>query len=269
MTITWTPQLRNDDNPLYYAIAKAIEEDISTGRLPEGSHLPTHRELALRMGIAIGTVTRAYRVAEQMGLIHGEGRRGTIVGNQTAGKASFSRLIDSVRTVHDTDCCLPFGVDLTDLSSTLRTIAELPNLPGFLQYEKQSDLLTYQEAGSTWFSNLGLSVPAESLVLTWGAHHGMMLALATAVSHGDTIAAEELAYSGLLPIAHFLGLKVIGITIDQEGITPEAFEAACKRDNPRALVCNPTVQNPTNATMTKARRLEILSIAERFDVAII
>ena len=65
MTI-WTPTL-SGRGPLYRQLLDAIRHAIQQGELPAGSKLPTHRALADRIGVTVGTVTRAYHEAEQSG----------------------------------------------------------------------------------------------------------------------------------------------------------------------------------------------------------
>src|SRR3954452_6959636 len=78
MTI-WSPDLPTGGQPKYAALIEAISRDIQSGRLPPGTRLPTQRELASRLKIAIGTVSRAYAIAEQRGILQGEVGRGTFV----------------------------------------------------------------------------------------------------------------------------------------------------------------------------------------------
>jgi DNA-binding transcriptional regulator YhcF (GntR family) len=52
---------------------------IATGLLPVGRRLPTIRQLAADLGLAGGTIARAYRELEQAGLIRSRGRHGTFV----------------------------------------------------------------------------------------------------------------------------------------------------------------------------------------------
>ena len=78
MTI-WTPDLRQRTGPRYIAIAEALSEDASGGRLRPGTRLPTHRDLADRLGVTVGTITRAYAEATRRGLVTGEVGRGTFV----------------------------------------------------------------------------------------------------------------------------------------------------------------------------------------------
>src|SRR6187401_2159118 len=76
---SWMPDLRERNRPLYRAIADALAEDIDARRLTPGTRLPTPRELAERVGVSVGTVTRAYAEAEKRGLVSGEVGRGTYV----------------------------------------------------------------------------------------------------------------------------------------------------------------------------------------------
>ena len=82
---TWTPELAKFSGPRYAAIANALAADVSAGRLKPGDRLPPHRELAWRLKVTVGTVTRAYTEAERRGLIAGEVGRGTFVRDQGGG----------------------------------------------------------------------------------------------------------------------------------------------------------------------------------------
>jgi DNA-binding transcriptional MocR family regulator len=57
--------------------------------------------------------------------------------------------------------------------------------------------------------------------------------------------------------------------MDEQGIQPEAFEAACRNSAPKALYCMPTLQNPTGAVMPEERRRTIAAIAEAHDLPVI
>src|SRR4051812_42646153 len=83
----WLPELKRETSPVYREIADAIAGDIAAGALPPGTRLPTHRDLAWRLGVTVGTVSRAYAEAERRGLIGGEIGRGTFVlpGRQDFG----------------------------------------------------------------------------------------------------------------------------------------------------------------------------------------
>ena len=65
MTI-WTPPL-SGQGPLYRQLADAIAQAIESGELTAEQRLPTHRALAEQLGVTVGTITRAYALAEQQG----------------------------------------------------------------------------------------------------------------------------------------------------------------------------------------------------------
>jgi len=81
----WSPAVGADAEPKYQALLDALRRDIESGTLPPGTRLPTQRDLARRLGIAIGTVGRAYAVAEQRGMVSGEVGRGTFVRGPEPG----------------------------------------------------------------------------------------------------------------------------------------------------------------------------------------
>ena len=89
---TWVPTLATD-RPRYRAIADAIAADLADGRLAAGERLPPQRELAWKLGVTVGTVTRAYQEAEKRGLLTGEVGRGSFLRDPGASLAAISNLI--------------------------------------------------------------------------------------------------------------------------------------------------------------------------------
>src|SRR5579859_1988884 len=67
----------------YQAVVDAFAADIRSGRLPAGTRLPTHRQLAALEGIALVTASRVYAELEAVGLVSGEQGRGTFVRDIT------------------------------------------------------------------------------------------------------------------------------------------------------------------------------------------
>ncbi len=63
-------------------IAASIENGIRSGRLRVGERLPTVRALAIRLHVSPTTVAAAYNALRVRGLVHGSGRRGTVVNRR-------------------------------------------------------------------------------------------------------------------------------------------------------------------------------------------
>ena len=66
----------------YEQIRSQVATMAATGTLPPGARLPTIRQLAADLGLAGGTVARAYRELEAEGVIVTRGRHGTFVVDQ-------------------------------------------------------------------------------------------------------------------------------------------------------------------------------------------
>lgn len=69
----------DDPTPPYEQLRRQLTLLIETGQLPAGERLPTLRHLARDLGLAVGTVNRAYRELESVGLIRTSRGGGTRV----------------------------------------------------------------------------------------------------------------------------------------------------------------------------------------------
>ncbi|WP_104110142.1 GntR family transcriptional regulator [Arthrobacter sp. N199823] len=65
--------------PPYEQVQTQISSLIAVGQLPAGTRLPTIRSLAADLGVAAGTVARAYKELEAAGLVTTNRRQGTVV----------------------------------------------------------------------------------------------------------------------------------------------------------------------------------------------
>lgn len=81
----------SDRTPPYQQIRAAVLAAIGTGELNPGDRLPTVRQLAGDLGLAPGTVLRAYAELEEDGLIDSRGRRGTFVRDRPPVAADGQR----------------------------------------------------------------------------------------------------------------------------------------------------------------------------------
>jgi DNA-binding transcriptional MocR family regulator len=263
----WKPTFSNREQPLYLAIANSIADDIANGKLSDGERLPPQRELADQLRVALTTVTRAYTEAERRGLVSGEVGRGTYVRRQeTFGLRSA---ISSPSAVDLTINNLPpFELAAELLESASRVLARAESRAVF-EYQPHHGSPRHREAGASFLSGLGRSASADQVVVTAGAQHAMAVVFSTIVNPGDLVLTGEVTYSGMKSLANFLHLRLRGLAMDDEGIRPEALEAACATTDAKALYCMPTLQNPTGAVMSETRRRDVVAVAERYDIAVV
>ncbi len=116
--------VRIDDEshvPPYRQLVDQLLAQVAGGRLPVGQRLPPVRQLAADLGLANGTVARAYRNLEEAGLLKTEGRRGTFVAQQTRPMTEDERS-DYLRrkTAELVHAAVAVGASKTDVKSAVK-----------------------------------------------------------------------------------------------------------------------------------------------------
>ncbi|HET6731789.1 GntR family transcriptional regulator [Mycobacterium sp.] len=77
-------------SPLFDQLRTQIIDGVRDGRLPPGTRLPTVRELAGQLELAVNTVARAYRELESAGILETRGRFGTFVARADPADAAMA-----------------------------------------------------------------------------------------------------------------------------------------------------------------------------------
>lgn len=255
----WKPKL-TERKHLATRILRALAADIEAGHLAPGQQLPTHRELAEHLNVALGTVTRAYALAQDQGLVTGTTGRGTFVAAQPAAQEGIIDLTRNLVHREQRD---------GNIRALLGAFGDARKAALLLDEEQDpAGVLEHRTAAARWMSRPGFAPAADDMVICSGVQHAMHTILATIAKPGDVVVTEAVTYAGIKAIAPLSGLQLRGLPIDSEGIDPQAFEDACQR-GARILYTTPTLHNPTTITMSANRRKEIARIAEAFDAAIL
>jgi len=265
--MTWTPAISDRSGPIYRSIADALAEDVAQGRLKPGTRLPTHRDLAYRLGVTIGTITRAYAEGEKRGLLAGEVGRGTFVRPSTENimiEDQSSEPINLTTVVPGTVATVAPIV-----AARMKAVAEDQNFFGLLTYHPYGGSERHRAAGAAWMQSLGIDADPARVLISAGAQHGILIAFGTLARAGDTVVSECLSYGSVRATAELLGLKLRGLAMDEQGLLPDAFDAACRSGKVRIVYCLPTLHNPTTLIMPADRRAAIAEIARRHDVMIV
>jgi len=274
---TWAPDLRQRKGPRYLAIAEALAEDAGSGRLRPGARLPTHRDLAERLGLTVGTVTRAYAEAARRRLVSGEVGRGTFVrgpGTRFAGSLPGpSPAADGEAGLIDLTANLPPSApddgEAATLARTLGALSRRKDLARLLAYPPEGGAREHRAAGAEWVRRSGLAAAPERILVSSGSQHGMTAVFAALLAPGDVVLTEALTYPGMKALAGLLSLRLQGVALDENGMRPDALAAACRARPPKAIYCVPTLQNPTASIMPEERRREIAAVAREHGVLIV
>ncbi len=86
----WVQADPSASKPLFDQLRSQIIEGIRSGRLSPGTRLPTVRELAAQLNMAVNTVARAYRELESAGILETRGRFGTFVARTDPADAAMA-----------------------------------------------------------------------------------------------------------------------------------------------------------------------------------
>src|ERR1700739_825174 len=119
----------------------------------------------------------------------------------------------------------------------------------------------------------GIDCSAVDILIVSGSLQALDLVNATLLGRGDTVIIERDTYQGSLNRLTRLGVNVVGIPLDQDGMGMDALGTALadlKRRGitPKYIYTIPTVQNPTGTILPPARRTELLKLAEQYGVPI-
>ena len=266
----WLPTLEGSDAPRYQAIVTALKEDISSGQLGPGDRIPTQRALAKRLGMALGTVTRAYAEAERHGLIRSRGARGTFIAGPDGQRDEGTLGIpDPASSVIEMSIDLPLHGEDPDLGPVLHDIARRNNTAELLRYHAVAGTPRHREAGVAWAARFGVETSANRVVVCAGTQHALTVSLMSVAAPGDTVLCSELTYPGMKSVASHLHLRLQGVASDERGILPQAVEEACRSTTVKGLYCNPSFHNPTTVQLDLKRRQQLAKLAQKYDFSIL
>lgn len=253
--------------PKYLAIADALARDIGAGKLAAGSRLPPQRALAEALGVDLTTVTRAYGEAQRLGLIEGDGRRGSFVRERTdqTPKSGWTNMADAGMNAPPE---LPGGMLVTEFRRAVETLLGASD-PIAMQYQPRGGMPAAREAGARLLGARGIPCFEDSVVVTAGGQHALHAIFSAEFSAGDTLAVAGFVYPGLLALARRFEVSLRVIPSDANGLETDALEAACATGAIRGVYVVPTNDNPTTITTSIERRKAIASVAERNGLIVI
>ncbi|MSP74583.1 MAG: PLP-dependent aminotransferase family protein [Rhodospirillaceae bacterium] len=262
----WIPTLGGQPGPVYAGIVEALNADIASGRLHRGQRLPTHRALARALGVDLTTVTRAYNEARRRGLTEARVGQGTFVAESRVRAPRAA----AAGVEFDLSMNLPPEPIEADLEGRVAR-----GLAGLQRDFGVSDFLSYQHAGGSeadrgvaadWLRRRVRTAEASRLVVFPGTQTALMALLLALTKPGDVVLTDRLTYPGFKAAAAALGVRLVGVPSDGEGMIPEALDEACRRHAPKAVYLIPTIHNPTTLTLGPARREQLAAAIRRHDL---
>lgn len=233
---------------------------MGSGELEPGRLLPPMRELAAQLGVNPNTVAAAYRTLRERGVIETAGRRGSRIRSKpaTTGREYIRVDVpDGVRNVADgnPDHALLPGLAEAFAAAVERADRE-PVMYGDAAVEPELARLARAELDAD-------SVPDGPLVVTSGSLDAIERVLAAHLKPGDAVALEDPGWGSLLDLVPALGLRVVAMSVDDEGPVPDDVRRALDA-GARALIVTGRAQNPTGAAVTATRARALRSVLKKY-----
>ena len=275
-----------DDTPLRVAIYQQIRRAILDGRLRAGDALPPTRELAHRLKVSRSTIEVTYERLGAEGFVVSRVGAGTYVrdgiaattprgsarGSSNALRARpvwqqitlptsfYQRVRYDFRSGLPDASCFPHQSWRSHVARVLRSDTGRAGM-----YERAAGHAGLREA-IAWHLGVsrGLQVTADEIVITSGAQQAIDIIARVLLGRGDVVAMEDPGYQPARRLFLSLGLRVVGVPVDREGIVVEALPGRA-----RLVYVTPSHQYPLGVSMTPARRRALLSWAERCGAAIV
>jgi DNA-binding transcriptional MocR family regulator len=265
----WIPAIAEWQGPIYLRIVDALSADINSRRLNRGQQLPTHRALAEALGVDLTTVTRAYGEARRRGLIEARVGQGTFVSETTARQAADI----PVQVKIDLSMNVPpqpveANLDLR-IAQGLAAIRSEASFSAYLNYARPGGSDDEREVAAQWLRPRLTTAAPERLVIYPGTQAVLFNTLLALTSPGDVVLTENLTFPGIKAAASRLGVRLVGVEMDRDGVLPDALATACKQYQPKAIYLIPTLHNPSTTTLPPARRQAIAEIVRQHGVWLI
>ncbi|WP_341705584.1 PLP-dependent aminotransferase family protein, partial [Ferrovibrio sp.] len=155
------------------------------------------------------------------------------------------------------------------LRRSLQQVAAKRGLQHLLGYSRTLGDPAHRAAAAQWIGRTGLAVAPEQLIVTAGAQQALAITINAMAMPNETVMVESLTYGGVHENARLRPVRMEAVAMDEEGLRPDALAAAAKRTGSRVVLVQPTIHNPTTATMSLQRREDIVAVARRHDLTII
>jgi DNA-binding transcriptional MocR family regulator len=259
----WLPTINEGSGPVYRRIVDALSNDIANGRLKRGQQLPTHRALAQSLRLDLTTVTRAYGEARRRGLLDARVGQGTFVSETTTrATVDLPHPVKIDLSMNVPPQPIEANLDIR-IAQGLASIQKETGFSTFLNYQRPGGGDEDRDTAANWLRVRVPKAQADRLVIYPGSQSAIFNVLLSLTSPADVVLTEALTYPGVRAAAGRLGVRLVGVTMDEQGILPEALGSACRQHKPKAVYLVPTMHNPTTVTLSPLRRKAIAEIIRK------
>ena len=266
--MSWKPTLQHSKKPLYLTLAEQLEQDIHNGTLRPGTKLPPQRELADFLDINVSTVTRAFKICSNKGLLSSAVGSGTFVSyDVNTSTLIIPEKADS--SIIELGSMMPETLPQKEATELLQKMLTEENCKNLFQYSYQEEF-RYKEAAAQLLGKVGLpATDPRCILFANGGQNALAAAFVGLFRPGDRIGVDPLIYPGVKGVAKLFGIQLVPLKHENGEISEEGLLSAWKNEGIKGLYVMPDLNNPTNHTMTEACRKMIAEAARELDLIIL
>jgi 2-aminoadipate transaminase len=273
--------------PLYKQLADSVSTLIAKGSMQVGERLPPTRELAGQLGLNRTTVSAAYSLLEQSGVIEGHVGRGSFVARPpSADQPHTSALPKDWNTIlpplesaftpaHHVEISFASSrpaqdeFPLPQFRTLSKEVIDSADAPEILQLGSPHGYAPLRRYLTNDAQAAGIARSGDDLMITNGCQQALDLIARLFGSDGARVVLEDPGYHGMLRVFSRAGAELVPVAVDESGMDVDALEQIVRRQSPRLVVVTPSFQNPTGATLTLERRRRIVSLAQRYGFVLV
>ncbi|GGU31198.1 aminotransferase-like domain-containing protein [Streptomyces violascens] len=241
----------------YRRVADEVAGEIESGVLRPGDRLSAQRAFARRRRIAVSTAIRVYGELGRRGLVVGEVGRGTFVRAAPPHPGSVLAE-DSGRTPVNLELNYPVVEGQSELMTrSLGGLLRPDVLTEATRPAAADGTARAREAAAGLLARPGWRPHPDRVLFAGNGRQAIAAALSALVRPGARLGVEELTYPLVKAVAEQLGIVLVPLAMDTQGVLPEALAAAHRRTSLSAVYLQPTLHNPLTLTMGWERRAQL------------
>ncbi|MDR7857331.1 PLP-dependent aminotransferase family protein [Tissierella sp.] len=139
-----------------------------------------------------------------------------------------------------------------------------------LQYASTEGDPDLRKAITKRMAKVEVNVNPEDILVTSGSQQGLDFAAKIFINPGDIIICESPTYLGAINAFKAYEPKFIEVSTDKDGMDMDELEEALKNNNNvKFIYVIPDFQNPSGKTWSVERRVRLIELANKYDIAII
>ncbi|MEO5675552.1 MAG: PLP-dependent aminotransferase family protein [Chitinophagales bacterium] len=287
---------KSSSQPVYLQIANSIIMEIKEGVIKPGMKMPGTRELSQLLKVHRQTLVNAYTELEAQGWINSVPSKGTFISEHLP--EIHPRRLAVIEKISSNNESTGYSFLINSFIKT--PVKPLRNLLGFhdgpdgrLAPKKQlarayrsaitrksgMHHLSYTETIGNYElrkvlsdelnSSRGMQTTPDNIFITRGSQMGIFMLSQLLISKGDAVIVGETNYYYTDRAFLYTGANLIRITVDDSGIDVEEISRICSKKKIRAVFVTSHHHYPTTVTLSAARRMQLLSLAEKYGFIIL